>query len=209
MVVSWGACAERCGCGACGRGLPLSPWVCGFVGPPVSPWTRCSAGGAAGFSVDPLFCWFGSPLAGGSVFAWSPEGAIGCGQAAVSWWVRSFVGGFALCFVPFQCSSPLVSHTREGFTQHRAAHKGGIYATPGRTQGRDLRNTGPHTRAGSSPCVRRVFRKSGSLCAYSEEAARDPEQSARGPGAGLPPRGGAGPRSWVQAGPRSWVRAGL
>ena len=35
-----------------------------------------------------------------------------------------------------------------------------------RTQGRELGNTGPHTRAESCPCVRWVFRKSGSLCAY-------------------------------------------
>ncbi|EFW08907.1 hypothetical protein HMPREF9005_2113, partial [Actinomyces sp. oral taxon 178 str. F0338] len=34
-----------------------------------------------------------------------------------------------------------------------------------RTQGRELGNTAPHTRAESSPCVRRVLRKSGSLCA--------------------------------------------
>ena len=46
-----------------------------------------------------------------------------------------------------------------------------------RTQGRELSNTGPHTRAGSSPCVGCVFLKSGSLCAYPVGAAHDPEQS--------------------------------
>ena len=51
-----------------------------------------------------------------------------------------------------------------------------------RTQGRELRNTGPHTRAESSPCVRCVFLKSGSLCAYSEGVVRDPEQSSWGLG---------------------------
>ena len=49
-----------------------------------------------------------------------------------------------------------------------------------RTQGRELDNTTPHTRARSSPCVRCVFLKSGSLCAYSEGVVRDPEQSSWG-----------------------------
>ena len=192
VVVSWGACAERCGCGACGRGLPFSPWVCGFVGPPVSPWTRCSAGGAAGFSVDPLFCWFGSPLAGGSVFAWSPEGAIGCGQAAVSWWVRPLLRPFSV-FVPVG-----------------VAHKGGIYATLGRTQGRDQAlvcgvcfvNRGPCVR---TPRKRRAIRSSppGVLARAS------PPGVGRAPGAGFRRAPGAGFGLACDAGARCLHREGV
>ena len=44
--------------------------------------------------------------------------------------------------------------------QHASARPGQC-----RTQGRELGNTAPHTRAGSSPCVRHMLRKSGSLYA--------------------------------------------
>ena len=57
--------------------------------------------------------------------------------------VRSFAGGSAPAPVRFPRPSPRC-----------------------RTQGRELGNTGSHTRAESCPCVRCVFRKSGSLCAY-------------------------------------------
>ena len=43
-----------------------------------------------------------------------------------------------------------------------------------RTQGPELGNTASHTRAESSPCVRWVFRKSGSLCAQPGDWGRNP-----------------------------------
>ena len=58
----------------------------------------------------------------------------------------------------------------------------------------ELSNTAPHTRAGSSPCVRRVLRKSGSLCA---------QPGGQGPQRPHWNRGGA------SAGARCWHREGV
>ena len=54
------------------------------------------------------------------------------------------------------------------------AHKGRNQATRHRTQGPESGNTASHTGAESSPCVRRVFRKPGSLCAQPRDWGPNP-----------------------------------
>ena len=82
-----------------------------------------------------LAAWHGR--CSGSRFPWAPleSSSPFLGGSAVCGWVRP-------CSCPFSAPIPRC-----------------------RTQGRELGNTAPHTRAEPGPCVRRVLRKSGSLCA--------------------------------------------